>query len=110
MQPTLSLKRMSGAFARIVLLRNYRSPPEGAGRSTFQVGKGIGIAGRVVVGICLLAAVLSAAVDERTLLLSFLAAYVVVFFFVITEVLSSVLMFLGNWWAARKARLHEREA
>ena len=101
---------MQNVITRIVLLRSYPSPPEGPGRATFAIGRSIGIVGRTVVAGFLLVAAIAAAIDQRTLLLSFLGSYAAIAFVVLTEVLSSVLMFLGNWAAAKAARLHGREA
>ena len=67
----------------------------------FGLGKSIGIAGRVAVAIFVVVALVACAVDLRSLLLSFLVGEVLVAVAVVTEVVSSVLMLLGNWIAAR---------
>ena len=95
---------MRNAIARILLLRAYPEPPTGTGRAMFVVGKCIGIFGRVVVAVFLVGVAIAAVVNQRTLLLTFLAGYPVIGLAVATEVLSSVLMYLGNRVASRAAR------
>lgn len=87
----------------IVLLRRYPPPRQGVGSARFAVGKVIGIIGRIVFSIFLLGTVIFAALDARTLLLSFLTGYIVIALTLATEVLSSMLMYLGHRAAARAA-------
>jgi hypothetical protein len=101
---------MRDTVARIVLLRSYPSPPSGAGRAIFTFGKTIGIIGRAIVTVFLVAVAVAAVVDRQTLLLFFLIGYAVTGLALVTEVVSSVLMFLGNWVTARAVRRNEREA
>jgi len=95
---------MRNAIARILLLRAYPEPSNGTGRVMFAFGKCIGIFGRIVVAVFLVGVAIAAVVNQQTLLLTFLAGYPVIGLAVATEVLSSVLMYLGNRVASRAAR------
>jgi hypothetical protein len=100
---------MRSAVTQVLLLRSYPGPPSGPGSFIFGVGKSIGVIGRVLLAVFLVVVAIAAAVDERTIMLSALAAYVFVALMVLTEVLSSVLMLLGSWLAARSVS-HGRRA
>ncbi|MFZ2990325.1 MAG: hypothetical protein WA086_20195 [Ideonella sp.] len=92
---------MNKLMVRIVLLQSHPSPPAGLGRLVFRIGQSIGAGGRILLAACLVLAAFAAIVEQRTVLLSFVFGYAVIAVLVLTEVLSSVLMFLGNWLAAK---------
>jgi hypothetical protein len=100
---------MRSAITQVLLLRSYPGPSSGPGRFIFRAGKSIGVVGRVLLAVFLVVVVVAAAVDERTIMLSALAAYAFVALMVLTELLSSVLMLLGSWLAARSVS-HGRRA
>lgn len=101
---------MLNTVASILFLSTYHGPKEGVGRRVFFVGKCIGTVGRVIGFVFVVVVGIAATVDKRSLLLSFLTLYVVVAVAIATEVLSSVLMFLGHWIAAKRAGLFDRQA
>lgn len=86
---------------QVLILRNYPPPLPGPGRRVFFVGRTVGAIGRVLVALCVVGVAIAAAVDQRTLLLSFLLAYPAVLVLVVSEIISSSLMLLGHHKAAR---------
>ena len=101
---------MLRAFGQHLLLRGYQPPERGRGRTVFTVGKTLGIFARCVAVTFLGVVLVAAAVDSTTLLLSFIASYPVIGIAVAVEVFSALLMYLGNWFAARAAHRYEHEA
>ena len=67
----------------------------------FNLGRGIGIIGRVLLSLFVVSALIAAVVHQNTILFSLLLGYVIFAVIVTTELLSAGLMTGANWIAYR---------
>lgn len=90
-------------LGNLIFFSDHPIPESGTPKNLFLIGKVIGIGGRLLGVVSLLAATVAFALfGPNTLLFAFISAYFVVVVFVLAEVTSALLMFGGNWLEYRQ--------